>query len=230
MAQMERYSQGKLEEGPNTGLWATVGTLALLGGMAYMVLSRGKNSAYVGSYTPAKHRHKPEGIVLKRAVTLMRPKEEIYAFWRKLENLPRFMSHLGSVVQIDSRRSHWVGKGPGGVKAEWDAEIVEDRPNELITWRSAEGSELPNHGSVRFEDGGERGVTVRAEIVWDTRVGSVASIVGKLLGNDPEAMMGADLRRFQQMLEAGEVATTEGQPVGKGQLEKGGLKLEGSTL
>ena len=102
-----------------------------------------------------------EGIRVEQAVTINRPREEIFRFWRNFENLPRFMDHLESVRVLNDRQSHWVAKGPAGVNVEWDAEIVNDIPNEVIGWRSLEGSDVDNGGSVRFEPSGNGGTMVR---------------------------------------------------------------------
>src|SRR5205823_14253985 len=82
------------------------------------------------------------GLKVEKSFTIQRPAAELYAAWRDLENLPRFMKHLKSVKMLDGRRSHWVAEGPMGVSAEWDAEVITERPNELIGWRSLEGSSV----------------------------------------------------------------------------------------
>jgi uncharacterized membrane protein len=88
---------------------------------------------------------------VRKSITVGRPAEELYRFWRDFHNLPRFMRHLESVQVIDERRSHWKAKAPFGRTIEWDAEIIEEGPNELIAWRSLEGADLPNYGAVTFE-------------------------------------------------------------------------------
>jgi uncharacterized membrane protein len=141
---------------------------------------------------------------------------EAYAFWRNLRNLPRFMAHLEAVEVQDERRSHWVARAPGGTTVEWDAEIVEDQPNERIAWRSLESSDVPNSGTVRFEQApGGRGTLVRVELRYEPPGGELGRSVAKLFGEEPEQQVDADLRRFKQVLEAGEVPTTEGQPEGR---------------
>jgi uncharacterized membrane protein len=141
---------------------------------------------------------------------------EAYAFWRNLANLPRFMAHLDAVEVRDERRSHWVARAPGGTTVEWDAEIVEDQPNERISWRSVEGSDVPNSGTVRFQQApGGRGTLVRVELRYEPPAGELGRSVAKLFGEEPEQQVDADLRRFKQVLEAGEVPTTEGQPEGR---------------
>ena len=146
-----------------------------------------------------------EGIHVIRAITVNRPREEVYHFWRNLENLPKFMAHLES-VQVHNGRSKWRAKGPIGVPVEWDAEIVADQPNENIAWRSCEGAMVPNQGSVRFLDApGGRGTEVRVELRYDPPTGALAATVAKLLGKEPGQQIAGDLRRFKQVIETGEV-------------------------
>src|SRR5205814_5243518 len=95
------------------------------------------------------------------AITVDRPREEVYRFWRNFENLPRFMEHLESVRVLDERRSHWKARAPAGATVEWDAEIVEDRPNELIAWRALHKADVPNAGSVELVPAPKGGTEVR---------------------------------------------------------------------
>lgn len=155
-------------------------------------------------------------IRVAQAVTINRSPEELYRFWRDFQNLPRFMKHLESIRATGDRRSHWAAKAPAGTTVEWDAEITEDRPNELIAWRSLEGADVDNIGSVRFERApGGRGAIVRVEMRYSPPAGVIGATVAKLLGKDPEWRIKDDLRRFKQMMEAGEIITTEGQPAGR---------------
>src|SRR5262249_43303222 len=131
-------------------------------------------------------------------------------------NLPRFMKHLESVQVKGERRSRWMAKAPAGTRVEWDAEITEDRPNELIAWRSLEGADVDNSGSVRFERAPcGRGAVVRVEMRYSPPAGVIGAGVAKLFGEDPEWQVKDDLRRFKQVMEAGEIITTEGQPAGR---------------
>jgi uncharacterized membrane protein len=155
-------------------------------------------------------------IRVRKSITINRPAEEIYAFWHDFQNLARFMNHVESVQVTGDKRSHWVAKGPAGKRVEWDAETVEDRPNELIAWRSVEGSPVQNSGSVRFEPAaGGRGTVVRVELEYYPPAGLLGAAVAKLLGEDPKAQLEEDLRRLKQLMEAGEIITTEGQPAGR---------------
>jgi uncharacterized membrane protein len=153
------------------------------------------------------------GIRVEKSVTVNARPEQIYAFWRNFENLPRFMEHLESVDVHDSTRSHWVAKGPAGLKAEWDAEIINEIPNELIGWRSIDGSSVQNAGSVHFTSTG-RGTEVKVILRYDPPGGALGAAVAKLFGEEPSMQVQEDLRRLKQLLEAGELATTAGQPWG----------------
>src|SRR5262249_62383394 len=94
---------------------------------------------------PAQH-----GIKVEESITILKSPEELYRCWRDLENLPCFMQHLESVRPMGGNQSHWVAKGPMGSHVEWDAEVLTERENEVIGWRSLEGSAVDTAGSVHF--------------------------------------------------------------------------------
>ncbi|RKN48603.1 SRPBCC family protein [Micromonospora endolithica] len=148
-------------------------------------------------------------------VTVNRSPAEAYRFWRDVENLPRFMSHLESVRAEDLRRSHWTVRGPAGRHVEWDAEIVDDRPNRSVAWRSLPGTPVPNAGRVRFVPApGDRGTEVRVHLRYVPPAGAVGRAVAALFGEEPAQQVRDDLRRFKQVLETGEVVRSEGSPNG----------------
>lgn len=156
------------------------------------------------------------GIKVEKSVTVNRPANELYSFWRNFQNLPRFMDHLESVTVQDDRRSHWVAKAPAGTTVEWDAEIINEKENELIAWRSLPGADVDNAGSVRFEEAtGGRGTTVKVSLEYDPPGGVVGATIAKLFGEEPSWQVQEDLRRFKQVMETGERPTTEGQPSGR---------------
>jgi uncharacterized membrane protein len=142
---------------------------------------------------------------------------ELYAFWRKLENLPQFMEHLKSVEALDDRRSRWVAKAPAlyGGEASWEAEITSDEPNSRIAWQSLPGSDLVHSGSVTFAEAlGDRGTIVRVRMEYEPPAGAVGRWMAKLFGEEPEQQIREDLRRFKRLMEVGEIITTEGQSRG----------------
>ena len=154
-------------------------------------------------------------ISVRKAITIDKPPEELYRFWREFENLPRFMRHLQS-VHSSARSLHWVSTGPLGKNFSWDAEIVEDRENELISWRSLPGSQIENQGSVRFQSAPEgRGSEMLVELLYRPPAGRLGAAFAMLFGEEPEQQIREDLRRFKDLMEAGEIATTDGQPHGR---------------
>ena len=162
-------------------------------------------------------------VEIRRATTIGKPRPVVYGFWRRFENLPRFMDHLRSVTEAGDGTSHWVAKAPAGREFAWDAEIVEDRPNELIAWRSLEGADVPNSGEVRFVDApAGRGTEVHVTLTYDPPAGAAGAAVAKLFGEEPDQQVSEDLRRFKRVMETGEIATTEGQPSGRQPEKEGG--------
>jgi uncharacterized membrane protein len=156
------------------------------------------------------------GTRIDEAVTVGLPREEVFRFWRDFSNVGEFMEHVESVRTLDdSSRTHWMAKGPGGKSVEWDAQIINEKPNELIAWRSLPGSEIPHAGSVRFKEAsGGRGTEIHVEVLYSPPGGPAGAMVAKLFGEDPSAQIRSDLKRLKARLEAGVLPNTEGQPVG----------------
>ncbi len=169
---------------------------------------------------PARmHKSVPGGAFqVTKSVTINRSPEALYHYWHNFENLPNFMYHLESVEERDEGRSHWVAKAPAGMTVAWDAEITDDRPNEMIAWRSLPDADVPNSGSVRFEPGpAGRGTVVRVAIEYRPPAGAVGKLVATLFGEEPGQQVAGDLHRFKQVMETGEVVRSEGSPHGFGQ-------------
>jgi uncharacterized membrane protein len=180
---------------------------------------------------------------VKNSLIINRPPEELYQFWHNFENLPEIMHHLESVKVKGEGRSHWVAKAPAGTSVEWDAEVTEDRPNELIAWRSLEGSDVDNSGSVRFEPApGKRGTIVKVEINYTPPGGALGSFVAKLFGEEPGQQAQESLRTFKQLMETGEVVVSDGtfwdnglltqrpaQPVSREEQESSGRSASASA-
>jgi len=154
------------------------------------------------------------GVKVRRSFTIGRSPEECYRSWRDLERLPRFMTHLISVLIVDERRSHWVAKAPAPWgQVEWDAEIIADTPNELISWRSLRDADVDNAGSVRFRPApGDRGTEVTVELNYEPPAGQLGITLARLFGEEPRQQIEDDLRHFKQLMEAGEIPTVAGQP------------------
>jgi uncharacterized membrane protein len=149
-------------------------------------------------------------IHLKTAITVGKPVEDVYRFWRDFDNLPRFMHHLEAVRITGPRTSHWRAKAPIGMTVEWDAEIIEDTPNESIVWRSLEGADVENSGAVRFTPApGHRGTEIILEMSFRPPGGVLGAKLGHLFDTVPRTQMKNDLRRFKQVLELGEVVHSD---------------------
>jgi uncharacterized membrane protein len=154
--------------------------------------------------------------VVSQSLAINSTPQALYAFWRNVENLPRFMAHLESVTATGDRTSHWIAKAPAGMSVEWDAEIVRDDANEGLAWQTVEGSEIQHQGTVRFEPARSgRGTIVRVEMRYVPPAGKVGVQLARILGEEPKVQIKDDLRRLKQLIETGEVATTLGQPTGR---------------
>jgi uncharacterized membrane protein len=198
------------------GLAAAGGMLAYRGftGHCGIYQKLGRNTA-IDDQSTDPDEYFSRGIHVEQAFTINRPADELYRFWRDFANLPRFMTHLKSVEVIDEKRSRWVAKAPAGLSVQWDAEIINEEPNSLISWRSVGGADVDNAGSVRFVPApGARGTEVRVVIDYIPPAGKLGSLVARMFGQEPEQQIQDDLRRFKQLMEAGEIPATAGQPRG----------------
>lgn len=192
-------------------------TVLTSGYMVYRGVT-GKCAVYDAMGIKRTGRAGSSGVRVQRAMTINQRREDVYRFWRNFENLPRFMKHLELVEMTDSLHSHWVARGPLNLTVDWDAEIIEDAPNEKISWRSMPGSQIENAGSVIFVDApGGRGTEIQVTIQYDPPAGSAGAAVARLLGEEPSIQVLDDLRRFKQIMETGEVATVRGQSSGRSQ-------------
>lgn len=186
-----------------------------LGAVATAITYRALSHRWSGEATEARANEHTRaalagarGLHLRESVRLERPVEEVFRYWRHLENLPRFMRHVERVTETSPGMSHWVVRGPAGLRVEWDAEIINEVPNRLIGWRSVPGSDVVTAGSVQFanvRDGRSTQVTVHMQ--YAPPAGRAGAFLATLFGRAPSATMREDLRRFKQFLEAGEYAT-----------------------
>ena len=148
---------------------------------------------------------------IERAFTIFgRTPQEVYGYWRKLENLPHVFRHLESVTELDGRRSRWVARAPAGRTVEWEAEIVNDVPGEILAWKSLPGSTIPNAGAVKFREApGGRGTEIKVTLDYEPPAGKVGMAVARLFGEEPAVQVREDLRRYKALLEAGELPVSE---------------------
>jgi len=176
------------------------------------LLIAGAGIAIGGTVYALQRRRKYSGIKLKKSIIIDRPAPALYSFWRDFENLPRIADILESVEVLDDMRSRWTIAAPGEIPVQWDAEITKDIEDEMIGWRSLDGSPIETAGYVRFEPAaGGRGTVVRVAMEYDLPAGRVGALVATLLGARPGAHVEELLRRFKQLMETGESAIAEGR-------------------
>ena len=207
MADYGDYGRGRMHhqdshhEGGGARSWrmaAGAAALAAVGGYALFRQASGNKHDRQG-------RSRWHGIHVEESVTIDKPASEIYREWKDLENLGNILSHVEKVEMRPDGRSHWVAKGPAGAKIEWDAETVQDRANERITWRSVPGADVPNEGSVWFQErSGGRGTEVHVSLMYHPPGGKLAAGLAGLLGEEPHQQIADDLRRFKSRMESGE--------------------------
>ena len=141
-----------------------------------------------------------------KSITVARPRNEVYAFWRDFENLPRFMKNVESVENLGGGRSHWRAKGVAGTDREWDAELVEDRPNQRISWRTIHSADHLRHaGTVSFLSSGDSATEVRVDLEYDPPGGKLGESIARLFGEEPGQQIEEDLERFKRVLETGDI-------------------------
>jgi uncharacterized membrane protein len=152
------------------------------------------------------------GVKVRESIRLECPVEEVYRFWSRFENLPTFMENLAEVTDLGGGRSHWVARGPGGVRVEWDAEIINEIQNKVLAWKSLPGGDVVSAGSVTFEParGGDRGTQLTVTLQYDPPAGKFGALVASAFGSEPSQTIREDLRRLKQLLEAGEIAKAAG--------------------
>jgi uncharacterized membrane protein len=176
------------------------------GGDAPLSTAKDSNPAAAGVDPTADQ----DDVLVGRTVSINRTPQELYEFWRDFRNLPLFMENIHSVEVFDARRSHWVVAAPAGATVEWDSTVTEDVPGEVIAWRSNEDASVRNSGRITFRDSGNgRGTWVTATLVYDPPAGTVGKLVAKLFQREPNIQARRDLRRFKQLMETGEIATSQ---------------------
>ena len=207
---------------------------ALLGGSALALLGLTRRSksglamAVAGgalAYAGARTDRSPRFLQAQSSILVNTTAQDAYRFWRNFENLPLFMPHLESVT-VSNGRSTWAAVGPLDSHIVWDAEILNERENEFIEWRSLPGSAVDVDGSVRFRPApGNRGIVIEARIRYRSRTAGVARALSSLFTRYPSFVLRQDLRRFKALIETGEIPTTEGQPHGPRSAAIGVLRL-----
>jgi uncharacterized membrane protein len=176
----------------------------------------GAGAAYAIARSLAANEGVAKDVHIETSIAINKTPEELYAFWREFKNLPMFMKNLEAVTEIDRWNSHWVAKGLGGARVEWDAEVYNEEENKLIAWRSLENADVVNAGSVRFEKApAGHGTYVRVTVNYNPPAGKLGATLAQLLGMEPLQLIKEDLRRLKQIMEAGEISTIAGQTSGR---------------
>ena len=162
------------------------------------------------AHEAAEARSWDDASLVGRTITVNRPREELYAFWRDFRNLARFMENVESVRVDDDRRSHWVVKAPGGKTVEWDSVLTEEEEGRVLAWESAPDADIKNTGRIEFRDAPPgRGTEITATIVYDPPGGDLGKLIAKLFQKEPKIQARRDLRRFKQLMETGEISTSQ---------------------
>jgi uncharacterized membrane protein len=142
------------------------------------------------------------GMNAKKSITIQKSPEELYQFWRNFENLPVIMNHLQAVHVLDDRRSHWVAKAPLDQTVEWDAEIIDEKENQSIVWRSTEGADVDSTGSVTFTNANGSGTEVKVTLKYNPPAGVAGAAVATLFGENPQQQLEEDMQQFKVMMES----------------------------
>ena len=191
---------------------AAVGVGVAATGVAALLAGRQREAGHPPDDAPgrtAKKNRFGEYEVVGHVVTIDRPRAELYAFWRDFSNLSTFMENIDRVQPTGQNRFVWTIKAPAGQTVDVETEIVTDRPDELIAWRSVEGSDIDTEGRVAFRDAGQRGTTVEAIVAYKPPGGELGQIIAKLFQREPNIQGRQELKRFKMLMEAGEIATAE---------------------
>jgi uncharacterized membrane protein len=163
---------------------------------------------------PSKYPNR--GVKITQAITIDRPVEPLYAFWKNPTQVTAVMQYIESIAVTSDRTAHWVLRLPGNLKVECDVEFYTDIPNEVLSWRTLEGSQLQHAGAVRFRPApGGRGTEVELTVEFVPPAGALGQAIVKLFGEAPAQYVREYLRDYKEVMETGEISTTEGQTSGR---------------
>jgi uncharacterized membrane protein len=201
-----------------------LGLLLLAGGfLGAVALTRGRRPHHRDEDAPQRAlRDQGTGAsrLVGRTVTIAKPRDEVYRAWRDFTRFPEFMENVSSVQALGDRRSRWTVDGPAGTEIEFTSTITEDRPGEAIAWGSEADASVPNSGKITFRDApGGRGTEVDLDISYDPPGGAIGAVIAKMFQREPNIQARRDLKRFKQLLETGEIATSRMRPAAGGEKE-----------
>lgn len=233
--QQERWGYGLaaaalLAWGMRRGPVTRLITMTIGGGLLYKLATGHSPIERLSGMMPSQGEMGDGGeIYLTRTITVNAPPEEIYRFWRRLENLPRFMQHLENVEQLDDRRSHWTAVGPAGTRVSWDAEIVRDEPGRELAWQSMPGATVTNRGVVMFRPAaGGQSTEIEVRMEYRPPAGRLGSAIARMFGEEPQVQVEDDLQRLRRMVDAGELQAIQGQSSATGSVTGDGQQLGSS--
>ncbi|MGI9362413.1 MAG: SRPBCC family protein [Parasphingorhabdus sp.] len=187
-----------------------VASFAVVAGGTYYALRHKHNGSFKDDAPrKASRRNSGKYDITGRTVTINRPREEIYAFWRDFRNLPSVMDNVEKVQPTGANgRAIWTIKAPAGTTVDVETEIVDDIANELISWRSVTGSQIETEGSIAFRDAPNgAGTWVEATIAYDPPAGQLGRMVAKAFRKEPGIEARHDLKRLKMLMETGEIST-----------------------
>lgn len=188
----------------------TLLALGLVATMAFRATSEHQQRRHPPDSAPgytARRQRFGRYAVSGNTVTIGRPRGELFAFWRDFKNLPRFMENVVSIQPTGEKRAVWTIKAPAGREVKLETEIIEERPDDMIAWRSVEGSDIDAEGKVKFRDApAGRGTEVEAIIAYVPPAGELGRLVAKMFGREPRAQGRRELKRFKMLMETGEIA------------------------
>ena len=205
--QQQQQQWGSTQENWSPAARIGAGALGLgLSAIGATMIARSFASTGTGQHTGG-------AIKVYKSINVNAPRDVLFALWSNFENFPKFMSNVLEIRNIDDRRSHWRVAGPAGIPVQWEAEITKIVPDELIAWRSIEGSMVENAGYVLFEPNGDDSTEVSVHLSYNPPAGAIGHAVAKLFGADPKSEMDQDLMRMKSMLETGQFPHDAAQPI-----------------
>lgn len=197
---------------------ATPAKLSALLPAAYLLYRGATGHCYINTLMNRdSHSHNDMAVSINRTITIYKTREEVYNFWRQLENLPLFMRHVLEVIETVPGKSYWKIHLPvTNTVIEWNAVMVEDIRNQKISWRSLPDAEIENSGEIIFRDApGNQGTEVQVKLMYAPPMGLAGKAVSKLLNPMFEEIVHEDIRAFKNYVESGEIPTSKRQPTGK---------------
>jgi uncharacterized membrane protein len=213
--QQERWGYGLagaalLAWGMRRGPVSRLIVMAIGGGLLYKLATGQSPLERLAQMMPEAAEGAGSEIHVSRSINVNAEPDEVFRFWRRLENLPRFMQHLESVQQLDDRRSRWCAIGPAGLRVEWDAEIVREEPGRELAWQSLPGSTVSNRGVVTFRPGsGGHGTELDVRMEYRPPGGRIGAAIARMFGEEPQQQIDDDLQRLRRMIDAGELQAIE---------------------